>query len=494
MESVSSLGGVDLRSFLSECNAVGLYFLIVLGCIYAISGLDDFFVDMVAWLGGCWPQRLAPERTEQILRSDEKAIAIVVPAWEEWEVIARMLNGNVSRIDYKNYHIFVGVYPNDSATIAEVRSASHASSHVHAVVNDRPGPTSKGQVLNHTIDWLLEREREYGIEFAAILMHDAEDVIHPLSLKLVSDSLDRHDFIQIPVFSLQRSFQHLVAGTYIDEFSESHTKDLLVRTKLGAAVPSAGVGTAIARGLIDQMRRQNDGKLFNELSLTEDYELGLRAYSAKAAAHFSCVWYEDKRTGRREFIATREYFPKTFRQSVRQKTRWITGIVFQGARNLGWRDGLVNCYFLARDRKAVLTNLATLLGYVTLAMVALYAWLIDPLPMRSAFGSRLVAILFAVNVFFMGNRILQRHICVYRVYGALAVLPVILRWPLAIIINACANFRATWQHAMSLARGKEIAWAKTSHEIPETLEAAPKLADLVAPSPVQPASSSGGQR
>jgi len=233
------------------------------------------------------------------------------------------------------------------------------------------------------IEKIFEYERMRRVKFDAFLMHDAEDVIHPLSLKLANHLLDRFDFIQIPVFSLHCSFRQLVAGTYIDEFAEAHTKELLVRAKLGAAVPSAGVGTALSRSLVERLRRENGGQVFSESSLTEDYELGIRAHRMAAAAHFACVWCRDAQSGRRDFVATREYFPKTFRRSIRQKTRWVTGIAFQGSRSLRWPGGWANRYFLARDRKAPLMNLATLLGYVILASVGLYAWLLDPIPLHS---------------------------------------------------------------------------------------------------------------
>ena len=494
MEFVQLLGGINLDIFLASCNAVGLFCLITLGFLYALSGLDDFFVDLVGYLGRCWPRRLSENELAEMLRKEEKAIAIVVPAWQEWEVIAKMLGGNISRIDYQNYHFFVGVYPNDAQTMAEVRAVGEISANVHAVVNCLPGPTSKGQVLNYTIKQVLQHEEE----FDTILIHDAEDVVHPLSLKLVNHCQDRYDFVQIPVFSLQRSFRQLVAGTYIDEFAEAHTKDLLVRSKLGAAVPSAGVGTSLSRRLVERLRRQKEGNLFNESSLTEDYELGLgvrtlRDNETPASAHFVCAWYRSHQTGAREFIATREYFPKAFRQSVRQKTRWIVGIVFQGARNLGWRGSLPNRYFLARDRKAVFTNVGTLIGYLLLAEVTLYAWLVDPLPMATTLTEDSVALLFGVNVFFMCNRVLQRHICVYRVYGPLGALPVILRWPVAILINAYASLRAAWQHVICRVGGRQIAWAKTSHEIPEMLAPAQKLSGLVSVPPETASTSVGEQ-
>jgi len=364
----------------------------------------------------------------------------------------------------------VGVYPNDPKTQREVRAAGHVYANIHAVINDRPGPTSKGQVLNQTIDGIFEYGRRHGIEFDALLMHDAEDVIHPLGLKLVNHHLDRAEFVQIPVFSLSCSVRQLVAGTYIDEFAEAHAKDLLVRTKLAATVPSAGVGTALSLALVDRLRHQNGGRVFSESSLTEDYEVGIRAHGLGAPGHFACVWCKDTRTGRPDFIATREYFPKTSRQSVRQKARWITGVAFQGSRNLRWTGSWANRYFLARDRKAPLTNLATLLGYLILAYVAFYAWLWDPLPLHAVSHRPVVAALFALNILLMGNRLLQRHVCVARVYGVRGALPTLIRWPLAIIINACASLRAIRQHAMALLDGKEIEWAKTSHEIPDTFE------------------------
>jgi adsorption protein B len=483
----------DLTCFLDECNRTCLHVLVVLGCVYALSGLDDFFVDLIAWLGNCRPQPLGTDEAEGMCHKREKAIAIIVPAWEEWQVIARMLTGNASRIHYRSYHFFVGVYPNDANTQTEVRAVSHELTNVHAVVNDRPGPTSKGQILNHVIDGIFEYERKHGTKFDAFLMYDAEDVIHPFSLKLANHLLDRFDFVQTPVFSLHRSVRHLVAGTYMDEFAEAHTKDLLVRAKLGAAVPSAGVGTALSRALVDRLRRDNEGHVFNESSLTEDYEVGIRAHRMAAAAHFACVWYRDTNTGRREFIATREYFPKTFRRSVRQKTRWITGIAFQGARNLQWPGGWANRYFLARDRKAPLTNLATLLGYLILVYLVLYAWLLDPIPLQKTTGLTAVSVLIAANVFFMCNRLLQRYICVARVYGGLAALLIVMRWPVAIVINAFASVQAIRKHAVSLVGGTRIAWEKTSHEIPDTFEPVSAVIEPVAAS-VEPVSAPvGGQ-
>jgi len=99
-------GDTELAYFafclLVEWNAVCLQVLIVLACVFALSGLDDLFVDLIAWLKGCRPKCLSRGETDAMCRKKEKAIAIMVPAWEEWDVIARMLIGNSSRIRYSN--------------------------------------------------------------------------------------------------------------------------------------------------------------------------------------------------------------------------------------------------------------------------------------------------------------------------------------------------------------------------------------------------------
>ena len=50
----------------------------------------------------------------------EQPIAIMVPAWHEYDVIAAMVEDIVRVLDYRNYVVFVGTYQNDPATIAEV--------------------------------------------------------------------------------------------------------------------------------------------------------------------------------------------------------------------------------------------------------------------------------------------------------------------------------------------------------------------------------------
>ena len=63
-----------------------------------------------------------------------------------------MLESTSDRLDYANYDIFVGCYPNDEATQFEVARAAFDRPHIHRVVCPNPGPTSKADCLN----WVVE--------------------------------------------------------------------------------------------------------------------------------------------------------------------------------------------------------------------------------------------------------------------------------------------------------------------------------------------------
>lgn len=454
-------------SILNGVNAGLLDLMVVLAFLYLFFGLDDLFVDLIALFGRLGPRALTSADMRGLHGAPEKTIAIIVPAWKEGNIIDRMLVGNLRRLDYTRFHIFVGVYPNDPQTAEKVELVRKHYPNVHPVMNYKDGPTSKGQILNYVIKQILAFEHESGIRFDGFLMQDAEDIIHPKVLKLVNAKLDRYAFIQIPVFSLEVKALELVAGTYVDEFAENHTKDILVRERLGAAVPSAGVGTALSRRLVQSLLGAQNSQLFNEGALTEDYELGVRAHALGYTPHVACCHYTHPETGRREFIATREYFPKRFSRSVRQKTRWTVGIALQGWRNLGWTGSLSNVYFLARDRKGIVTNIATFLGYPSLLFTSGYAFLVDSHPMDGVFSSHLMQVMLSANFTLMTWRCVQRMRCVSRIYGFKAAIPVLVRWPLANTINALAAFHAMKNDLVARFTKATLAWVKTEHELPQ---------------------------
>ena len=80
------------------------------------------------------------------------------------------------------------------------------------------------------------------------MLHDAEDVVHPLELKLFDRLIEHAGLVQLPVVPLIDPDSRWIGGHYCDEFAEAHIKELVVREAVGAAIPLAGVGCAIERG------------------------------------------------------------------------------------------------------------------------------------------------------------------------------------------------------------------------------------------------------
>lgn len=439
-----------------------LAFFVVVGAL--IFTLDDLFIDLYALIRRLGPQHIDTDKLAEMKRFPEKKIAIVIANWKEAEVIAPMIRGNLRNIDYKNYTFFIGVYPNDTATweVASKLEATYPHK-VVVVVNTQDGPTSKGQMLNVMARHIFHQELKTGFRYDLMLMQDSEDVLHRHSLTLMNFLSTKSDFVQIPVFSFDVPAKSLVAGIYIDEFAEAHTKDLLVRHAMGAAVPSAGVGTLLSRDLVLTLQKNSNGDFLKEDTLTEDYHLGMMTKELGFKSTFACVEYE-KEDGQREFIATREYFPSEFNASMRQKSRWTLGIAFQGFDNLQWRGGVVDRYFMWRDRRGPWNSILIVLSSLLLGLfVASYTLDMVPQVLKHP-GFQLLLFL---NMFNMAVRMVQRMRAVYRTNAAIHVGLVPVRWLLANIVNIGATYKAHRQYQEGLRTGKRPVWIKTDHKLPE---------------------------
>jgi adsorption protein B len=233
------------------------------------------------------------------------------------------------------------------------------------VVAANDGPTTKADNLNHIHEGMLIWENMTGVRYDIIVMHDAEDVIHPLSLKVNNALIPEYDMVQMPVLPLHTSHAHLVRWSYADEFAESHTKDLMVRQHFSGFVPSAGVGTAFNRWLIEFVGTSFAKNIFRVKSLTEDYDLSLRLALAKASLLFTYKPYGLN-------IATRAYFPHTMRAAIVQKSRWIMGICLQSWKTMGWKGDPRMRFVLYRDRQVVLANFINFWAYVVVAPLMFY--------------------------------------------------------------------------------------------------------------------------
>ena len=417
----------------------------------------------------------------ELYKPDEKPLAIMVPAWNETGVIGNMAELAATTLDYENYYIFVGTYPNDPDTQRDVDEVCARFPNVHKVVCARPGPTSKADCLNNVLDAITQFERSANFAFAGFILHDAEDVISPMELRLFNYLVERKDLIQIPVYPFEREWTHFTSMTYIDEFSELHGKDVPVREALAGQVPSAGVGTCFSRRAVTALLADGDGIAFDVQSLTEDYDIGFRLKEkgmTEIFVRFPVVDEAKEREQRRflqhartsNMICVREYFPDTFSTAVRQKSRWIIGIVFQGFKTHKWTSSLTLNYFLWRDRKGAISNFVSFLAMLVmlqlLLLLAYESLWPDAWHFLSIFsGSAWLMTLLWLNFGLMVNRIVQRVIFVTGYYGLTQGLLSVLRLFWGNLINFMANWRALKQ-VLQHGDPRRVAWDKTTHDFP----------------------------
>lgn len=435
-----------------------------------ISSIDDLFIDCVYLGRRAWRQcfiyrRHSRAEAQDLLAADPGWMAIAVPAWDEAAVIAQMLSNLVGRLDYPRYRVFVGVYPNDQATIDAV--ASVGDPRISCVINPANGPTTKADCLNRLWSAILRRERDENIRFKAIVLHDAEDVAHADELKVFDHLIPRLAMVQLPVVVLPDPSSRWISGHYMDEFAESHAKDVVVREALGAGVPSAGVACAIERTMLGKIADRAGGAPFDPACLTEDYELGLRIRRLGGRGAMVRIRSGPKRV----IVATREHFPADLEAALRQKSRWLVGIALAGWDRLGWQGGLADRYMLLRDRKAIFSALMTVLIYGSFAGVLgtlLLAAVFPPaaaLPPVVEAGSWL-ALLLSFNAATLLWRLAMRMSFTTGAHGWREGLRAGPRMVVGNLINLLAAIRAVQRYARTVRRGERLSWDKTAHRYP----------------------------
>jgi bacteriophage N4 adsorption protein B len=426
---------------------------------FLLLGAGDLAVDIL-WIciqGG-------RQRTDSIASAERPGrLAVFVPAWDEAAVIGAMLRHTLQVFGSADYRLYVGCYPNDPETIAAVRSIDH--DRLRLVVGAVPGPTSKADCLNRIWERMIADEAEEGIRFKAVVLHDAEEVVHSGELALFHAWIERFDLVQIPVVPLIDPGSRWISATYADEFAEAHGKTLAVREAIGAGLPAAGVGCAVSRDALAALARMR-GVPFEPDSLTEDYELGLRLKMLGRRAAFARVSAGPDR----RLIATRAYFPASFDSAVTQKARWITGIALAGWDRLGWSGGPAERWMLLRDRQPILSALLLCAAYlalflyaVLLAAAAASGALLPPL-------SPALIVLAAINSLLLLWRLAMRFGFVARLYGWREGARALPRAAIGNLIALMAAKRAVGRYLRQRRIGASP-WDKTAHAFPRRIPA-----------------------
>jgi adsorption protein B len=287
-------------------------------------------------------------------------------------------------------------------------------------------------------------------------------------------ALQRSAMVQLPVVPIVGASDSLVSGHYLDEFASAHARDMMVRTLLGAPVPSAGVGTAIDRDAVALLEGA-DRAPFNATSLTEDYELGYRIHRLR----LSGAMVRHRIGGR--LVAVRSYFPDSLPAAVRQKSRWLLGIALTGWDRLGWKGGFAARWMLLRDRKTVATSVLALATYAVLALVLVSRGLAELAGIPAGGGGPGLDLggtgpkgpafrwLMAALALALVWRLLLRAFFTWRVAGPVQAMLAIPRAPVGNLVNALSALRAMNSYRAELLSGRRRSWDKTEHRFPASV-------------------------
>jgi adsorption protein B len=435
-----------------------------------LNGFDDLFIVLAAayaWLRFRFTSRIqlrSPTEAE-LDAVPQRRMAIFVCLWHEHSVIRDMVEHNIRRIRYRNYDFFIGVYPNDTPTVAAATEVCNRYRNVHLSMTPHPGGTSKADNLNWIFQRMLLYEEGNNVRFEMIVVHDAEDVIHPDDLRWLNYFAQWYDMVQIPVLALPTPLRQFTHGVYCDEFAEFQFKDMPAREALGGFVPSCGVGTGFSRRALESIAAAHSNQIFDATSLTEDYEIGFRIHRLGYRQKFIRILRRDG-----SFVATREFFAQTFRRAVTQRSRWVTGIGLQSWQKHGYRDTLSQVYWFWRDRKGLVCNVLTPLTNV-LCLYGIITWIIaSSLHTQWGLGGEFrVGWLWKLGwwpALLVIPQLVIRIYCSRLVYGWKFALLVPFRVPWANLINCCAAFKAIWSYADARIRGLPLRWLKTEHAYP----------------------------
>ncbi len=433
-----------------------------------INGIDDVIIDiagLVSWIRrkfSASPRHRVPTE-EELAAVPPRLMAIFVSVWKEHKVIQKMIDNNVTKLNYPRCEFFVGAYPNDSLTIEAVKEIMKRYPNVHLSLTPHDGPTSKADNLNWIYQRMLLHEQEHSVRFDMILIHDAEDLMDPDALLWINYYAQWYDMVQIPVLALGTPFRNLTHGVYCDEFAEFQFKDMPARQLLGGFIPSNGVGTGFSRRALELLAEKYSNRIFEPACMTEDYENGFRIKRLGLAQKFIPIHFRHGRP-----IATREFFPLVFSKAIRQRMRWIQGIMLQSWEYHSASETFRHLYWFWRDRKGLAGNLITPLANI-LFVFGLSTWAWSRATHHDWTLAHDLSRFYPIYLMGLSIQAFQttiRAVCSAKIYGWRFACGVPIRVIVANVINCAATSRAICTYANAKIHGRPLRWVKTEHAYP----------------------------
>ena len=123
-----------------EWLALAEHELLLFAGVFFLIGLADELVMDLAW---AWLRLTGRGRTLRINRANhcadtlEGPAALLIPAWQEQEVLATTIAHALAVWPQRELRLYVGCYRNDVATAESILAGTRGDSRVRLVVHDR---------------------------------------------------------------------------------------------------------------------------------------------------------------------------------------------------------------------------------------------------------------------------------------------------------------------------------------------------------------------
>ena len=237
-------------------------------------------------------------RKENKILTPKKTFAVIIAAHNESAVIGQLLQ-NLQALEYPKtlYDVFV-IADNCSDNTAEI-ARSYGS-----IVCERTHPTKKSK--GFAMEWMFERLFKMEKKYDAVVVFDADNLVHPRFLMEMNNHLCKGDRIIQGYLDAKNPYDTWVAGTFAIAFWVIDHISHLAKTNIGLSAVLGGTGMCITTDVLERYG-------WRATCLTEDMEFTMKslAEGIKTTWAHDAIVYDEK--------------PLTFMQSWRQRKRWAQG-------------------------------------------------------------------------------------------------------------------------------------------------------------------------
>ncbi|QSO50265.1 glycosyltransferase family 2 protein [Alicyclobacillus curvatus] len=237
-------------------------------------------------------------RKEKITHQPQKRFAVIIPAHNEERVVGPLIDSiKAQRYPRTLFDIHL-IADNCTDHTADV-GRNHG-----AIIHERTNDEKIGK--GYAIEWMIQQLEDSGAQYDALLMFDADNLVHPDFLAIMNDKLCAgHQVIQ-GYLGVKNPFDSWVSVSLALSYWYDNRMWQHARSRLGLSCALGGTGLCIDRTLLREIGWEATG-------LTEDLEFGVRCVKNGIVP----VWAHDAKVYDEK--------PVTFMASFHQRLRWQQG-------------------------------------------------------------------------------------------------------------------------------------------------------------------------